>query len=180
MQQLKKLSRRLDRFTGTVGRAAAWLSIPIIAIVVIDVVTRRFLTLGSVTLQELEWHLHATLFLFCAAYAYIDDAHVRVDILRARLGEVPRAWIELIGALFFLIPYSIVMVILGSQFVADSYLLNEVSDAPGGLPFRYLIKSALPIGFLLLMVQGVSTVLRQVSILKELRQRRIAGGADVR
>ena len=166
MEQLQRLSARLDWNSASVGKAAAWLSIPIIAVVVIDVVTRRFLTLGSVTLQELEWHLHAVLFLFCAAYAYIDDTHVRVDIFRARLGKVHQAWIELIGAVLFLTPYSIVMVILGWQFVIDSYLLNEVSDAPGGLPYRFVIKSALPIGFMLLTMQGVSTTVKQFLILK--------------
>ncbi len=154
MELLRQLSARLDWINASVGRAAAWLSIPIITVVILDVVTRRFFTLGSVTLQELEWHLHAVLFLLCAAYAYIDDAHVRVDIFRARLGPTHRAWIELIGAALFLTPYSILMVVLGSQFVIDSYLLNEVSDAPGGLPYRFIIKSALPIGFLLLAMQA--------------------------
>ncbi len=167
MEQLRRLSARLDWINASVGRAVAWLAIPIVAVVVLDVVTRRFFTLGSVTLQELEWHLHAVLFLLCAAYAYIDDAHVRVDILRARLKRAHRAWIELIGAALFLIPYSILMVVLGSQFVIDSYLLNEVSDAPGGLPYRFVIKSALPIGFLLLAMQGVSTVMKQILILKD-------------
>lgn len=177
MQRLHRLSVRLDAINASVGRAAAWLSIPIIAIVILDVVTRRFLTLGSVTLQELEWHLHAILFLLCAAYAYIDDAHVRVDILRARLGPRSRAWIELLGALFFLAPYSIVMVVLGSLFVVDSYLLDEVSDAPGGLPYRFVIKSALPIGFLLLALQSVSTVAKQCLILGD---RGGKAGVDVR
>ena len=181
MEQLQRLSARLDGISTAVGKAAAWLCIPIIAIVVIDVVTRRFFTLGSVALQELEWHFHAILFLFCAAFAYIDDAHVRVDIFRARLGEVPKAWIELIGAVLFLTPYSIVMVILGSRFVIDSYLLDEVSSAPGGLPYRFLIKSVLPLGFLLLAAQGVSTALKQYLILKgRSAGERHAGGADVR
>ena len=79
---------------------------------------------------------------------------------------MPRAWIELIGAVLFLTPYSIVMVIFGWQFVIDSYLLNEVSDAPGGLPYRFVIKSALPIGFMLLAMQGVSTAVKQFLILK--------------
>ncbi len=177
MELLRQLSARLDWINASVGRAAAWLSIPIITVVILDVVTRRFFTLGSVTLQELEWHLHAVLFLLCAAYAYIDDTHVRVDIFRARLGPTPRAWIELIGAALFLTPYSIVMVVLGSQFVIDSYLLNEVSDAPGGLPYRFIIKSALPIGFLLLAMQGVSTVAKQILILKHREQK---AGVDVR
>ena len=177
MEQLQRLCAQLDGINASVGRVAAWLSIPIIVIVVLDVVTRRFFTLGSVTLQELEWHLHAVLFLFCAAYAYIDDAHVRVDIFRARLGAIPRAWIELIGAALFLTPYSIVMVYLGIQFVVDSYLLNEVSDAPGGLPYRYVIKSALPIGFLLLALQGLSTVAKQILIIRGEEEK---GGDDVR
>ena len=177
MEHLVRLTERIDGFNLKVGQAAAWMSIPIIAIVMTDVVTRRFFTLGSVTLQELEWHFHAVLFLFCAAYAYLNDGHVRVDIIRARLGPVPKAWIELIGAVFFLTPYSIVMVVLGSRFVLDSFLLGEISDAPGGLPYRYLIKAALPIGFLLLTMQGVSTALKQIVFLKDQRSE---GGADVR
>ena len=177
MEQLLRLTARLDKINVKVGQAAAWVAIPIIAIVMLDVVTRRFFTLGSVTLQELEWHLHAVLFLFCAAYAYHDDSHVRVDILRARLGPVPQAWIELIGAMFFLIPYTIVMVVLGSRFVIDSYLLGEISDAPGGLPYRFLIKSTLPIGFAFLLLQGISTVLKQFIFLRNVQG---AGGADVR
>lgn len=169
METLERISDRLDTFNEWVGRFSAWMAIPIVTIIMLDVITRRFLTLGSVTLQELEWHFHAVLFLFCLGYAYIHDAHVRVDIFRAKADPLTRAWIEFLGSAVFLVPYSVMMIYLGWQFVGESYALGETSDAPGGLPYRWVIKSALPIGFTFLLIQGVSTALRQFVMIQKLQ-----------
>jgi TRAP-type mannitol/chloroaromatic compound transport system permease small subunit len=165
MERLERLSGRLDTITIKIGQMAAWCSVPIIIIVMLDVITRRFFTLGSVTLQELEWHFHAILFLFCAGWAYLTDTHVRVDVFRARMSPRKQAWIEFLGGIVFLVPFCITMMWLGSRFVADSYLLHEVSDAPGGLPYRFLIKAAMPVGFGLLLLQGVSQVIKNYIVL---------------
>ena len=160
MQGIERLTHSLDSISIAVGRAAAWCSVPIIFIVILDVVTRRFFTLGSVTLQELEWHFHAILFLGCAGWAYLTDSHVRVDVFRARVSERKQVWIEFLGGILFLLPFCVVMIYLGSKFTLDSFYMNEVSDAPGGLPYRYIIKSAFPLGFVILLLQGISQVLK--------------------
>lgn len=165
METLTKISARFDQWNTKIGQTAAWLAIPIVFVIILDVVSRRFFALGSVTLQELEWHFHAILFLFCAGYTYLHDGHVRVDLVRAKLSKKHQAWIELIGTGVFLIPYCIVMVILGTSFVLNSYALHEISDAPGGLPFRYIIKTVMPLAFLFLLMQGVSIAMKQVVFL---------------
>ncbi len=165
MEKLARISARLDHFNLKLGQASAWLSIPIIFIIMLDVISRRFFALGSVTLQELEWHFHAVLFLFCAGYTYLQDGHVRVDIFRARFSDRIKAWIELVGCVVFLIPFCMAIFILGLRFVADSYALGEISDAPGGLPFRYVIKSVIPLAFFFLMGQGISIALKQIVFL---------------
>ena len=166
MEPLDKLTRIVDAICKRVGQVGAWFLIPIISVVMVDVVTRRFFTLGSVTLQELEWHFHAIVFLLCSSWTYLNDGHVRVDIFYARLQPRGKAWIDLIGAIIFLMPFCVVMIWLGSRFVFDSYLLHEVSDAPGGLPYRFLIKAFFPLGFFLLLIQGVSTTLKNYRFLK--------------
>lgn len=165
MENLVKLYGRLDRFNQWVGQTTSWLAIPIIVVIMWDVVSRRFFASGSVVLQELEWHFHAVLFLFCSGYTYLHDGHVRVDLVRVRLSKKWQAWIELIGSVAFLIPYCIVIIYFGIVFVLQSYGLNESSDAPSGLPFRYLIKASLPIAFVFLFLQGVSVALKQVVFL---------------
>ncbi len=177
MNQLEFWVRHLDRISAGLGKSAAWVALPIIAITLFDVVLRRFFVVGSVTLQELEWHFHAILFLFCAAWAYLNDAHVRVDVFRQQMSPYRQAWIELLGSVFFLIPYCLVMVVLGARFAFDSFLLGEISDAPGGLPYRFLIKSTLPIGFFFLLLQGISMTFKQILVIKNLSAE---GSADVR
>ncbi len=162
MQGWSKIVQEIDSFNTRIGKLVAWLQLPLMVIIIFDVVFRRFLNVGSVMLQELEWHLHAVLFLFTAAYAYQCDAHVRIDIVRNRLSERARNWVELIGCLIFLIPYTAIVVWLGIGFVERSWGLGEISDAPGGLPYRWIIKSSIPLAFLLLFLQGWSVALRTI------------------
>jgi TRAP-type mannitol/chloroaromatic compound transport system permease small subunit len=150
----------IDALGTWVGRAAAWLSLPIVLIIVGDVASRRFFGTGSVMLQELEWHLHAALFLLAAAYTYRLDGHVRIDVFHGRLSARARAWIEVLGCLIFLLPYCAVIFWLSLGFVGRSYAMGEFSDAPGGLTHRWVIKLVMPVGFGLLFLQGVSALAR--------------------
>ena len=165
MDRLARWHKALDRISQKVGQLTAWLAIPIVFVIMLDVVSRRFFAVGSVTLQELEWHFHAVLFLFCAGFAYLHDAHVRVDLVRAKLSPRTQAWIELSGTLVFLLPFCLLMIFMGVSFVLQSWGLNEHSDAPGGLPYRYIIKSVMPLAFFLLLLQGVSMAMKQIEIL---------------
>ena len=162
MLQLLKLEMFLDRIVTGAGRIGAWMTIPLMGIIVLDVITRRFLVLGSTKLQEGEWHLHAVLFLLCIGFAYLKDAHVRIDLVRESLKPRTRQWIEFIGCLLFVIPYCLVVVYFAVDFVERSWHLNEASDSATGLPYRWAIKAFLPVGLFLLLLSGITVLLRKV------------------
>ncbi len=162
MQFLFRLSNLFDRVVSTIGVAAAWITLPLILIIVFDVVTRRFLVLGSTKLQEMEWHLHALLFFLCIGWAYIKNAHVRIELVHERLPRRAQLWIEVLGCLFFLIPYCVIVFYHGVDWWERSWSIGEVSDSATGLPYRWVIKAALPIGFLLLFLSALTVLLRKV------------------
>lgn len=162
MRFLFRVSNILDRLVSSIGVAAAWLSIPLIVIIVFDVVTRRFLVLGSTKLQEMEWHIHALLFFLCIGWAYIKNAHVRIELVSERLPRRARLWIELLGCLLFLIPYCAIVFYHGIDWWERSWAIGEVSDSATGLPYRWAIKAALPIGFALIFLGGLTVLLRKI------------------
>lgn len=162
MGLLFRLSNLLDRVVSAVGMAAAWLCIPLILIIVFDVVTRRFLVLGSTKLQELEWHLHAVLFFLCIGWAYIRNAHVRIELVHERLPRKAQLWIELLGCLLFFIPYCLVVFYHGVDWWERSWAIGEVSDSATGLPYRWIIKAFLPVGMVFIFLGVVTVLLRKV------------------
>ena len=162
MRALVKLADILDAIVTWAGRIGAWASIPLIAIIIFDVVTRRFFVLGSTKLQEAEWHIHAVLFLLCIGITYIKDAHVRIDLVRENLSIRTQRWIELIGCLIFLIPYCGIVLYFSLDFVDRSWSINEASDSATGLPYRWAIKAFLPLGFLLMLLAGITVALRKI------------------
>ncbi len=161
MRALVRLADILDAIVTWAGRIGAWISIPLIGIIIFDVVTRRFFVLGSTKLQEFEWHLHAALFLLCIGITYIKDAHVRIDLVRENLSIRTQRWIELIGCLIFLIPYCAIVLYFALDFVDRSWSINESSDSATGLPYRWAIKAFLPIGFFLMLLAGITVALRK-------------------
>ena len=129
MQALVRLSDGIDKFLTVVAKISGWAAVALISITVFDVITRRFFVLGSTRLQELEWHFHTILFMFLLGYAYLRDAHVRIDLVRERLPERAQWWIELFGCLCFLIPYSMLIVYFSLDFWERSFLANEGSSS---------------------------------------------------
>jgi|TARA_R110002096_G_scaffold435927_1_gene664273 TRAP-type mannitol/chloroaromatic compound transport system permease small subunit len=129
--------------------------------ILVDVIGRRFINTSSVSLQELEWHLHGALFLLCLGFTYMKDAHVRVDLLREKFTQQTNRLIEVVGCLFFLLPYCGVVIYFGIDFTVKSYLAGEMSATADGLPYRFIIKSCLPLGFLLLGLSAISVLLKQ-------------------
>ena len=129
-----------------------------VLIIVYDVSMRYVFRIGSVGLQELEWHLFSVLFLLGAAYTFKHDSHVRVDVFynSAKCGDTGRAWINIFGFLFLLLPFSVLIISSSSAFVYNAYVIGEISPDPGGLPYRYLLKAMIPLGFSLLVLQGLS------------------------
>ena len=142
------------------GKVGAWLSIPLMCIIIFDIIPRRFFILGSTKLQEMEWHLHTAVFLLSLGFAYIKNAHVRIEIVREKYPSILKSIFEILGILLFLIPYTCLIIYYGMDFVNRSYNLNEVSSALTGLSHRWIIKSFIPLGMLLLFLAGVSILLR--------------------
>ena len=167
----------LDRFACGIewlsewsGRLVAWLVLAMVLLVTYDVVMRYLFQAGSVALQELEWHLFALIFLLGAAYTLKHDDHVRVDIFySAKWMTVKRkAWLNLICTLLFLQPFCFLIIINSWPFVYNAWDIGEGSPDPGGLPFRFILKAAIPIGFILLALQGLALMIRCAQTLSDI------------
>lgn len=156
MEWLKRLCNWIDTLNSWVGRGVSWVTALVVAVVFIDVVMRYTLKTSFVFTQELEWHLFAFIFLMGAGYTLLKEGHVRVDIIYQQLGPRAQAWINLIGVIFFLLPGCYLVFATSLNFVYNSWSILEGSPDPGGIPYRYIIKAAIPTGFLLVALQGVS------------------------
>lgn len=155
----------IDRLNTAVGKCTAWLSGVLVLVVCYDVFTRYFLKKSSIAIFELEWHIFSILFLLAAAYALKTDSHVRVDVIYSRLSPKARAAINLFGSLFLLLPFCLLVIWASKNFVLMSYNLRETSPDPGGLPYRYLLKLMIPVGFSFVLLQGVSLTLSSLCTL---------------
>jgi TRAP-type mannitol/chloroaromatic compound transport system permease small subunit len=156
MQFLLSISKKIDTLNEWVGRGVAWVSLALVLVIFIDVVLRYLFDTSYVFVQELEWHLFAFIFLIGAGYTLLHDGHVRVDIIYQRLGTKARAWINLLGVLLFLIPGCAMVIETSWKFVLNSWNVLEGSPDPGGIPLRFIIKGMITIGFILLLLQGIS------------------------
>jgi TRAP-type mannitol/chloroaromatic compound transport system permease small subunit len=170
MRILALLSRGIDRVVLAAGTIASLLFVPLTLVIVYDVIQRkaigydnRFidtpLYLSSTVLQELEWHLHGALFLLALGYAYVKDAHVRIELLRERFPWRRKVGFEAAGILLLLLPYCWFVINYGWGFAERSLLTNEGS-ATNGIPSRWVIKAFVPLGFVLLGLAGVSVLLK--------------------
>ena len=153
-------SRVVDPILVAIGHAVSWLWIVLLAVIVCNVVLRYALSKGRIEFEEIQWHLYSIGFMLGLAYALQADAHVRVDVLHERLRPTTQAWIDLYGILLFVLPFVALMVLYGARFVANSFVTGEVSSSPGGLPFRWAIKSVLVVGFALVGLAATSRLTR--------------------
>ena len=153
-------SRVVDRALSAIGRAASWLWAALLAVIIVNVTLRYLFREGRIELEELQWHVNALAFMLAIAYAYRVDAHIRIDLVSNRLRPRLQAWIELYGTLLFLLPFIAAVLVFSWDFVAHSWAASEVSASPGGLPFRWFLKGALPAAFLLLLAAVLSRLSR--------------------
>lgn len=154
------IADRLERVTVLIGRLATWAAVALMIVILSDVILRRYFVIGSTQLQELEWHLHGTLFLLTLGFAYIRGAHVRIELLREHWQTRTKVWVELFGCLLFFLPYCFAILHFGFDYTAMSYSYGETSASPTGLPYRWIIKGIMVGGFLLLTASGLAILLR--------------------
>ena len=160
--------RAIDVLNEFVGNAVSWLTTVMVLVVCYDVLTRYVLKESSVAVQELEWHLFSIIFLIGAAFTLKHDRHVRVDLFYIKFSPRAKAWVDFLGSLFFLIPFALLVIWASQNFVGNSFHMHETSPDPGGLPARYLLKAAIPAGFVLLLLQGFALAVRSLMTALEL------------
>jgi TRAP-type mannitol/chloroaromatic compound transport system permease small subunit len=158
-------SQRIDAFIRRVGEATSWVWVALVAVITVNVVMRYVFGQGRIEFEELQWHVYAVGFLIGLSYCFEADDHVRIDVLYDGFNPRLKAWIEFLGILFFLLPFLAVILIYAMPFVAYSFSIHEVSEAPGGLPFRWAIKSFLLIGVVLLLLATVARFVRVTALL---------------
>jgi TRAP-type mannitol/chloroaromatic compound transport system permease small subunit len=132
-----------------------------------NVVLRYAFNNSSIALQEMQWHLFSAMFLLGISYTLQHDAHVRVDIFYAKFARKKQALINIIGFILFILPISILIIYFGIDFTYQAFSLNEQSGDPGGLAYRFLIKSLIPISFILLIISGFMFTADNYKILKQ-------------
>ena len=164
---IEKVSGRIGWFSEISGRGLSWLVPALVLLVAYDVIMRYFFQSGSIAIQEMEWHLFSLIFLLGAAYTLKHDDHVRLDLVyRSRfMSDYRRAWINLVCSLLFLVPFCILIIKSSWPFVSQAYQFAEGSPDPGGLPYRWVLKAAIPLGFFLLIIQGIGESLKSLSFI---------------
>ncbi len=161
-----KFADFIDAVIRGIGHFIMWTNIILIVVIILQVVLRYGFGHGLVVLEELQWHLYALGIMFGASYAMMMDSHIRVDIVHARLSEKWRNRWDLFGIIFLLLPFAIVIFHQSLDFVYESWRVNERSDAPLGLPWRWAIKGVIPVSFALLIVATVTRAARIVVALR--------------
>lgn len=154
------LADKLDNFIRGVGHVICWSNGLLIAVIILQVTLRYGFNNGLIVLEELQWHLYAVGVMFGLSYAQINDNHIRVDIFHQRFSDRTKRIIEVVGILIFVLPFIYVIFYHSLNFVYESWRVNEMSDAPLGLPWRWAIKSAIPFSFGLLGLATISRLIR--------------------
>lgn len=161
---LLRLSGAIDALNDRVGRLVYWAVLAAVLVSAANALMRYAFDLSSNAWLELQWYLFSAVFLLAAAYTLRHNEHVRIDLLYSRLSPRGRAWIDLLGGLFFLLPMAVVIMVLSWPVLIESIVRNEYSSDAGGL-LRWPVKLLIPIGFLLLVLQGVSEIVKRVGFL---------------
>lgn len=152
----------LDKIVLSVGKIVAWTYVVLMAVIILQVVLRYGFNHGLVILEELQWHLYAIGVMFGVSYAQVTNSHIRVDLFHMRLStRAQRLW-EIFGILFLMFPFVYVVFDASLPFVYDAWRINESSASPTGLPYRWIIKSVIPLSFGLLFLAGLSRLIRDV------------------
>jgi TRAP-type mannitol/chloroaromatic compound transport system permease small subunit len=157
----------IERLVDVLGIATAWISLVIVVLMATNVLLRYLFSIGTVWSQELEWHLLVPLVLFGMSYALRHGDHVRVDIVYAKFSERTKTAVDLLSAVLTA-AIALLVIWFSLQYVQQSYVIDEGSPDPGGIPHRYIIKGLIPIGFAVLFAQAVAVALGCVEKLRRL------------
>lgn len=167
MRGLLGLSSFIDRFNEIVGKVMGWLILVAVLVSATNAVIRKVFSTSSNAWLELQWYLFGAAFMLAAAYTLRQNEHVRIDVLYGRVSDRTRQWIDLLGHLFFLMPFALLMVYYLVPYVAQSLRSGEVSTNSGGL-IIWPAKALLLIGFAQLSLQGFSEIIKKIAVMRGL------------
>jgi TRAP-type mannitol/chloroaromatic compound transport system permease small subunit len=162
---LLTLSRLIDALNEVVGRLTYWLVLVAVLVSAGNATIRYTFNMSSNAWLEIQWYLFSAVFLFCAGYTLLHNQHIRIDVVTGRLSRRAQAWIDILGTLLFLMPMALTILWLSWPVFVDAYQRHEVSTNAGGLiiwPARLMV----PIGFLLLVLQGISELIKRIAFLR--------------
>ncbi len=164
------IAEKIDTLIEKIGKGTAWLNFILIGIILIQVILRYVFGRGMVPLEELQWHLYGVGIMIGLSYAVVKDSHIRLDLVQERMSDINKARFEILGIIFLLLPFATVGIIKGYELFFASFRVNESSASPTGLPFRWIIKSFVCIGFALLAVSSVTKLIKQIRIYRQLKK----------
>jgi TRAP-type mannitol/chloroaromatic compound transport system permease small subunit len=160
-----KISDAIDGTIIRIGNALAWLNAVLLVLIIVQVILRYVFADAFVAFDELEWHLYAVNVMFGLAYGVATGSHIRLDVVSNNFSPRRKAKIEIAGGLFLTIPWIVVVTMHGWDFFYNAWKIGECSISPLGLPFRWIVKSFIPLGFLLLGLAIVSQIIRAFALL---------------
>jgi TRAP-type mannitol/chloroaromatic compound transport system permease small subunit len=166
MRFLLSLTRVIDTINGFVGRAVAWLVLAAVLVSAGNAAARYALNMSSNAWLEIQWYLFSAVFLLCAGYTLLKNAHVRIDVLSGRWTPRTRAWIDILGGVFFLLPMALIVLYFSWPMFVQSYATHEMSSDAGGLA-RWYVKALIPAGFALLVLQGLSELVKRIAYVRD-------------
>ena len=161
---LIKIEQKFNKFMDYMGNVLVVILLLMILNVFYDVLMRYLFHDSSIAMQEMEWHLFALIILFGTSYSLKENAHVRVDFLYDKFSEKTKAIINIVGTLVFLLPFTALIIYGSYAFVMDSYSVGETSGDPGGLKYLWLIKAAIPVSFIILFLEGINYIIKNINI----------------
>lgn len=167
LKALLPVTRVIDAMNTWLGKRIAWLILAAVLVSAVNAVVRKTFDMSSNAWLELQWVLFSMVFLLCSPWTLLANEHIRIDIVNNLLPKRVRDGIDVIGHAFFLLPLTIVMIVTGIPFFWRSYEINEQSGNAGGLP-QWPSKALVMIGFALLLVQGVSELIKRIAIMRDL------------
>lgn len=167
LKALLPISRVIDAATTWIGKRLAWLILAAVVVSALNATVRKIFDTSSNSWLELQWVLFSIVFLLCSPWTLLSNEHIRIDIVNNLLPKWLRSTIDAVGHAFFLLPLTIIMIITGIPFFYRSVEINEQSGNAGGLP-QWPAKALVMIGFAMLFVQGISELIKRISVMRGL------------
>jgi len=152
----------IDNFSENLGIGVGWFTTIMVIVVFVNVMLRYLFGRSLLALQDMSWYVFGVVFMIGAAYTLKHDRHVRVDVFYANYSPKRQVWVNFLGSLIFLVPFCLLGIYVSWGFVERSFLIQEISSDPGGLSARYLAKMMTPLGFFLVLLQGISLAFRSL------------------